>query len=278
MAPDQNADDLVAEAQRLSTAVDAIQIPDNSHGSPNISGIAAAALLIGNGMNPVVHMNCRDRNRVALQSDLIGAQALGVSNVLLMRGSSFPAEHLPRTSNVFDLGATDFIRIASTIRDSELLAGGQLRGAPKLCIGAAATAFKPVVDWEPKKLDKKVDAGAQFIQLQVCMDVDTIKQYAARLVDAKLTWRVMIVAGLAVFPSADAAREMKKLRPDSIIPPDVIRRLEAADDPQTEGIRICADMLAELADVPGIAGANLMTSGDADSVAAAVHAADIKRG
>jgi methylenetetrahydrofolate reductase (NADPH) len=278
LAPGQSAQDLVAEAKVLAQSVDAIQVPDSPHARPNISSIAGAALLVREGIDPVVHMNCRDRNRIAIQSDLLGAKALGISNVLLMRGTSLPADHLPRTSNVFDLGAIDFIRTAAAIRDYEALLGGQLPDTPGLHIGAIATAFRPKEAWQPEKILAKADAGAQFIQLQVCMNVDVLKDYAAKIVAAKLTWRLQILAGLAVFPSVEAAREMKKLRPDAAIPHSVISRLERADDPVQEGIDICAEILAELAEVPGIAGATLATTGEPEAILAAIKKSGVRGG
>ena len=171
-------------------------------------------------------MNCRDRNRIAIQSDLLGAQALGVSNILLMRGTRLPADHMPRASNVYDLTAVDFIRTAAAIRDGEAFPGGRLADESELYIGAAGTAFRPVDEWQPEKLLAKADAGAQFTQLQVCMNLDAIREYVERIVAAKLTWRLQILVNLAIFPSAKAAIKMKKMRPDAAIPRDIIDRLE----------------------------------------------------
>lgn len=278
MARGQNAHGLIDEAKLFATAVDAVQIPDSAFARPHISSIAAAALLIKENIDPVIHMNCRDRNRIAIQSDLLGAQALGVSNILLMRGSRLPADHLPRTSNVFDLSAIDFIRTAAAIRDREVLVGGDLPDGPELYIGAVATAFRSIDSWEPEKLFAKAEAGAQFIQLQIGMNVDTIRAYVAKLVTAKLTWRFQVLAGVAVFPSSAAARELKKYRPDAAIPRQVYDRLEQANDAELEGIKIAAETLAELTEIPGVAGANLMTSGDPQSIIEAINSSGIRRG
>ena len=278
MAHDQNAHDLVAEAHGLSNCVDAIQIPDNIYARSHISNIAAAALIIQERIDPIVHMNCRDRNRIAAHSDLLGAQALGVTNILLMRGSNLPADHLPRTTNVHDMDTITFIRAAAAIRDNEIPANEKRPDAPQLHIGTVATAFRPVEDWQPEKLLAKVDAGAQFVQLQVCMNAGVIKKYVAKLVAAKITWRIQILAGLAVFPSADAARQLRKNGADVLIPRTVIDRLEQSKDAEREGIRICAEILAELAETPGIAGANLMTAGAVGSVAAAVMESGVRPG
>jgi len=276
MARGHNAEDLVAEARTLSQAVDAVQIPDSPYTRPHISSIAAAALIIKAGVDPVIRLNCRDRNRIAIQSDLLGAQALGVSNILLMRGTSIPANHQPRTTNVYDLNAIDFIRTAAAIRDGEEFSGVRLPDAPELYIGAVGAAFRPNDEWQPEKLVAKADAGAQFIQLQVCMNADSIKDYAAKIVASKLTWRLQILAGLVVFSSAEAAIKMKKTRPDAAIPRTVIDRLKGAADPVQEGIDICAEILATLARTPGIAGANIMTTGEPDSIIAAVRRSEVR--
>lgn len=278
MARGQNAHDLVNEAKLLANSVDAIQIPDSAFARPHISAIAAAALLIKDGIDPIVHMNCRDRNRIAIQSDLLGAEALGVSNVLLMRGNSLPSDHMPRTSNVFDLSAIDFIRTAAAIRDDEALAGGRLPGREKLHIGAVATAFRPIETWEPEKLLAKADAGAQFIQLQICMNMDAMHEYAAKLIAAKLTWQLQFLGNLAVFPSAESVLKLKQYRPDAAIPKNLMRRLEQASDAEQEGVNICAEQLVELTAIPGIAGANLMTPGNPELITAAIDAAGIRSG
>lgn len=278
MAQGQNADALVAEAKTLSQVADAVQIPDSPYARPHISSIAAAALIVREGIDPVIHMNCRDRNRIAIQSDLLGAQALGVSNVLLMRGTRLPADHLPRASNVYDLTAIDFVRTAAAIRDGEAFPGGQSPGGPNLYIGAVGTAFRPNDDWQPEKLVAKADAGAQFLQLQVCMNTDAIKDYVERIVAAKLTWRLQILVNLAIFPSAEAAITMKKMRPDAAIPREVIDRLENASDPVQEGIRIGAEVLAEMSAIPGIAGANFITTGEPVSIVGAIRESGVRSG
>jgi methylenetetrahydrofolate reductase (NADPH) len=278
MAPGQTSEALVAEAKTLSQAVDAVQVPDSPYARPHISSIAAAALIIREGIDPVIHMNCRDRNRIAIQSDLLGAQALGVSNVLLMRGTTLPADHMPRTSNVYDMSAIDFIRTAAAIRDGEAFAGARSADAPELYIGAVGTAFRPIDDWQPEKLAAKADAGAQFIQLQVCMNADAVREYVEKIVAAKLTWRLQILVNLAIFPSAKAAIKMKTMRPDAAIPRTVIDRLEAAADPVQEGIEICAEVLSELALVPGIAGANLLTTGAPESILAVIRKSGVRDG
>ena len=278
LAPGLSAADVLDQARILSRATDAIQIPDQRYARPHMSNIAVAAQLLQNQMDPVVHMNCRDRNRIAIQSDLLGAQSLGVSNLLLMRGGQLPDDHQPRATSVFDLGAIDLVATAAAIRDGTALTGGKPPNGPDFYIGTVATVFDPDADWEPEKLLAKADAGAQFIQMQLCFDMDVLREYMTRLVAAKLTWRLQVLVGLAVMPSADEARLLRKNMPVSIIPTTVVKRLEQAKDPEQEGIDICAGLLREIAEIPGISGANLMTTGDPASIPAAILASGIRPG
>ncbi len=221
-------------------------------------------------------MNCRDRNRVALQSDILGAHSLGANNLLLLRGSKFPAEHRPRSSDVFDVGAIDLIATAAAIRDGEVFADEQTETASDLYIGTVATAFHPAGHWQPEKLTSKADAGAQFIQLQVCHDLELLRAYVKRIVEAKLTWRFQLLASLAVFPSADAARQFRKERTDSIIPPEIVARIEKADEESAEGIAVVAEQIREIGDIPGLSGVTLTTSGDPASIPEAINASGLR--
>jgi methylenetetrahydrofolate reductase (NADPH) len=268
---------IVDQAKALAAQVDAIQIPDHRYFRPHLSNVSVAALLLREGIDPVMQMNCRDRNRVALQSDIVGARALGVNNLLLMRGAAFPPDHRPKTSSIFDVGAIDLIATAATIREGDAFPGTAPEGAPELYIGTVATAFNPAEGWTPEKLTSKADAGAQFIQLQLCHDAELLRDYAAHIVESRLTWRLQILAGLAVLPSATAARELRKARPDSIIPADIVKRIEAAADQQAEGIAVAAEQLQQIAGIPGISGVTLMTPGDPALISSAIEASGLRR-
>jgi methylenetetrahydrofolate reductase (NADPH) len=264
---------VVEQAKVLAEKTDAVQIPDHRHARPHLSNVAVAALLLQNGIDPIVQMNCRDRNRVALQSDIVGVRALGASNLLLLRGPNFPEGHRPKSTGVFDVGAIELLATAAMIRDGDAFPGTAPAGAPDLYLGTVATAFPPSESWEPEKLTSKADSGAQFIQLQPCLDMDLLQAYVARIVDAKLTWRFQLLAGLVVLPSAEAGREFRKSRPDSIIPPEVVQRLEAAADQSAEGVAIAAEQLAVIASIPGMSGVTLVTPGEPELIPAAIRAA-----
>lgn len=276
LSPRQNPEAMLEQARLLAAATDAIQVPDHRHARPHVSNIAATALLLGEGIDPVVHMNCRDRNRLALQSDILGARALGASNLLLLRGSNFPEDHRPRSTGVFDVSAIDLIATAAAIRDKDVFAETKPADAEELYLGTVATAFNPADGWEPEKLTTKADAGAQFIQLQICFDVDLLRAYIGRIVASKLTWRLQTLAGLAVLPSAEAARELRQARPDSVIPRSVVDRLEQAADPEAEGIAITAELIRDIAEIPGLSGVNLVTPGNPASIASAIREAGVR--
>lgn len=276
LRPRMNALEILEQAKILGKTADAVQVPDNLNARPHMSNIAVASLLVQNGIDPVVHMTSRDRNRIAFQSDLLGAQGLGVTNVLLMRGESLAKSLTPKIQGVFDIKAVEMITTAAAIRDGEVFAGSQIPDAPELFIGSVATVFNPDSDWRPEKLVEKADAGAQFMQMQLCFDINTLRKYMARLVSSKLIWRFNVLVGLAVLPSADAARRLRKFKPGSIIPDSLITRLEQSSDAAAEGVEICAEMLRELAEIPGVAGANLMTPGDPASIPAAIRLSGLR--
>ena len=278
LTPTLNVVDIVNQAQSLAAVSDAIQVPDQRYALPHISNIATAAHLVQAGIDPILHMNCRDRNRIALQSDLLSAHSFGVSNLLIMRGSKLPPDHLPKATSVYDYGAIDLIRTAAAVRDGDIFPGEKLPDVRDFYIGTVGTAFNPGRTWEPENLITKADAGAQFIQLQICLNPAVLKEYMTRLVAAKLIWRYQVLVSIPILPSAEHARLLRRTLPESIIPRELVKRIRQAKDPQQEGVRIGAEQLAALAEVPGISGATLMTPGDPELITAAVHASRARPG
>ena len=236
-----------------------------------MSGVAAAALLARQGVDPVLHMTCRDRNRIALQSDLIGAVALGVGSILVMRGDRIPERMKPKVRSVFDTDAKELMAFARGLKDSQ-----DVSLVADLLIGATATVFDPESGWAPVNLAAKCDAGANFIQTQLCFDMDVVRNYMAQLVAAKLTHRASFLMALTPLPSAEAARWIKDNVKAALVPPPVIARMEQAADPEREGIEICAEMLAELATIPGVSGASLLPLGRLDAIPAAIGASGVR--
>ena len=268
-APD--AGSLLQQGETLRPAVDALQLLDAKQ--PHISGLAAAALLLGNDVDSVVHMNCRDRNRLALQKDLLGAAALGVSSVLIARGAKIPKSARVGVRNVFDTPALEFMAYIQGLKQDD----DEKRLSPDFLIGANAEMFKPEADWVPKNLIRKCDAGANFVQLQICFDMNVARRYMARIVAAKLTHRASFIMGLSPLPSAEAARWIRENVKGALVPDSIVKRLERASDPESEGVDICAALLREAATIPGVSGANLLTLGNLETIPAAVEASGLRR-
>ena len=266
-----DADSLIRQGEILRPAVDAVQLTDNPRAQVHMSGIAAAALLLQQGIDPIIHMTCRDRNRIALQSDLIGAAALGVTSVLLMRGKEIPDGKMLKVHNVFDTPAREIMAFIQNVKDAE---NDSL--VSDFLVGATAIIFDPDADWTPDILSVKCDAGANFVQLQLCFDMDVARNYMARMVASKLTHRLYFIMALSPLPSADIARWMRDNVVGSLVPESIIERMEQASDPEREGIEICAELLQELTTIPGVSGANLLTLGELETIPAAIDASGVR--
>lgn len=276
LPPGMSRRELLEQAHILNDVTDSIQVPDHRHALPHMSNIAVAAHLLQNDIEPTVHLNCRDRNRIAIQSDLLGARSLGVKNFMLVRGAALPADHRPRSTSVFDMSAVDLLATATAIGEGRVLTGGQDIGDAEFYLGTAAAAFHPKDSWQPEKLLAKADAGAHFIQLQICMDVDLLRAYMAKLIEAKLTWRLQVMVSVAVLPSADVARKLREVRPQTVIPRPLVKRLEEASDPEREGVLIAAELLNELSEIPGISGANLSAPGEPAAIVEAIRESGLR--
>jgi len=266
-APD--AESLIRQGEILRPAVDAVQLTDSSQ--MHMSGIAAAALLIQQGIDPIVHMTCRDRNRIALQKDLIGAAALGVTSVLVMRGKEIPDGGKVGVRNVFDTPALEIMAYIQSLKQAE-----DASLVSNILVGAKAEIFDPDADWTPDNLIRKCDAGTNFVQLQICFDMGVVRNYMARIVASKLTRRVNFIMALSPLPSADAARWVRDNVRGALVPQTIIERMDQTSDPEREGIEICAELLQELATIPGVSGATLLTLGDLETIPAAIDASGMR--
>jgi len=260
-----------SQASILGPIFDAVQVPDSHDGRMQMSTSAAAALLLGAGVDPVVHVTGRDRNRIALENDLLGLGVLGVSSILVTRGEQLPDAYKPPTRQVFELSGEDLVTTARQLSEDE-----SITVPPEFFIGTAATVFNPKNTWQPRSLTLRVDAGARFIQTQLCFNMKAMRRYVARLVDARLTWRCAIIASVAVLPTAASLRLMKENLSGAVVPEKHIRRIEKARDPELEGIRLCAETLQKLQEIPGVSGANLMTPGDPATLVEAVRMAGLR--
>jgi methylenetetrahydrofolate reductase (NADPH) len=268
---DSGADDVRRQADLLSRYVDAIEVSDNPYAWVQMSALSAAAILRGHGLDPLPVLTCRDRNRIALESDLLGLRALGVGSVILTRGDRVPKKHAVPARGVFEMTGRELIALAASFGDEDSAAAG-----PGFFIGTAAKVFRPNEEWPAESLAARAAAGARFLQTQLCFNVNVLRQYMQALVGAKLTWRYSVIVSLAVLPSAVTAQWVRKNLGGSRIPKSVIRRLEQAADPEQEGVRICAEKMQEIAEIPGVSGINLMTTGDASAIAAAIEASGLR--
>jgi methylenetetrahydrofolate reductase (NADPH) len=265
-------EDLMAKALPLRGLADAVNVTDGASARAHLGATAAAALLIGEGIEPILQITCRDRNRIALQSDILGAAALGIRNLLLLTGDDPKAGDQPDTKPVFDLTSQQLLETARDMRDKgELPSGRKISGTLDLFLGAADVPVDPSPAWKPDALKKKIAAGAQFAQTQFCMDAGVVRRYTARLADAGIgDFRMLI--GVAPLRSAKSAAWMRHHLFGTIIADSIVRRLEQASDPAAEGVRVCLDLIAEFAEIPGVAGAHIMAPGR-DSVVPEVLAA-----
>jgi methylenetetrahydrofolate reductase (NADPH) len=270
LRPETDAESIREQAGVLADDVDGILLTDNQFGHLHLCTVAAASLLIGIGIDPIVQLSCRNRNRISLLSDLMGAAAIGVTSLLLIQGARVPDGFEPRPKAVLDVSATELIGIATTMKADE-----RLKSLPEFFVGGVVTAHGVKPNWVPRKLQEKIAAGAQFIQMHICMDIDLLRGYMKHLVAGKLIRRVSVMASVAVIESAEDAKWLRENRPNVMIPDAIVKRLECAEDPQNEGIEICAEVLRELTTIPGIAGANVIATRDLATIPAAIRLAGI---
>lgn len=266
-----SAASIVDEAGVLAVLVDAIQVTDSPAGRVHLSPLVVARILLDQNIDPVMHMTCRDRNRVALRGDLLGAAELGVTSLLLMRGEKFPADYPGKHQAVFDWGLKKLIANARAVQPD--LGNPHV---PGFFLGSNVTAFNPKREWQPEKIAEKADAGIKFIQTQLCFDIDLVKRYVAGLVAAKLLERVNVIIGVAPIPSAEVAEWLAANLRATVVPDAVVKRLRQSADPEREGALICAEMLQQLAAIPGVSGANVVSLGATETVADAIELSGLR--
>jgi methylenetetrahydrofolate reductase (NADPH) len=258
-----DAADLLRKATPLRGLADAVNLTDGAGARAHMSALAASVLLIGAGIEPIMQMTCRDRNRIALQSELMGAAALGIRNIMVLTGDDPKAGDQPDTKPVFDVNSKTLLETARRLRDEgKLPTGREVGGKAPFFLGAADMPIDPKPDWEPKALLGKVGAGAQFVQTQFCMDAALLRRYIKVLADAGIAEKLSILVGINPLRSAKSAQWMKSHLFGTIIPDALIARMEKAPDPAREGVRICVDLIAELSTIPGIAGVHIMAPGN----------------
>lgn len=269
---------VTALADELRGKVDAVNCTDNSSAHTHIAPMAAAHLLLDSGVEPVMQFACRDRNRLALQADLLGAAALGVRNVLLMTGDDVTAGDHPEAKPLYDIDSIHLLRIARIMRDEgRYLSGRPLTQAPSFLIGAVENPFAPPLDFRPMRLGKKVEAGAEFVQTQICFNLEKMRLFMARCGELGLLDHLWVLAGVFVPRSGLAARYLRDQVPGIDVPDAVIERMEAGT-PQAQrraGIEIALEVVDAVRQIPGISGVHLMAIRNEDAIVQVVEEAGL---
>ncbi|OGO72170.1 MAG: 5,10-methylenetetrahydrofolate reductase [Chloroflexi bacterium RBG_19FT_COMBO_62_14] len=245
----------------LASVCDAINATDASGANVHMSSVGMCALLTRAGYEPVMQVSCRDRNRIAIQGDLLGAAAMGVRNLLCLTGDGVQAGDQPESKPVFDLDSISLLRTARVLRDEgRFLSGRQLEAAPKFFLGAAANPFAPPLEFRPLRLAKKVEAGADFIQTQFCFDMKLMRRYMEAVRELGLHERVFILAGVGPLRSAKTAEWLRSRVPGVVIPDEVIHRLRRVplEKQREEGKRLCIEIIQELQEIDGVSGVHVM--------------------
>ena len=261
VAPPDSADSaaLLDRARHFKGLVDAINITDGAGGSCHLSSVAASAILVANGFTSICQVSCRDRNRIGIQGDVLGAAALGIRNFLCLTGDDVGSGDHPMAKPVFDLDSVSLLRIAKRMRDSEEFASGRkLLAAPNLFLGATANPFMPPYTDRIDNLAAKIDAGARFIQTQFCFDLGLLQAFMAQVRTRGLHRRCAIIVGVGALGSAKALARMRDRVPGVHIPDSVITRVAAAADQKAEGKRLLIEMMRAVTAIEGVAGVHLM--------------------
>jgi methylenetetrahydrofolate reductase (NADPH) len=264
VVPPRSADPAVVteQARALVGYADAVNVTDNPTGAVHMTPVAGCAIVAEAGVEPVLQLTCRDRNRLGLTSDLLGGWALGARSVLCLSGDPTSLGDHPEAKAVFDLDVMELVRLAATLRsEGRSLAGHDLRPAPRFFIGVADVPLAQRYD--PARLEQKADAGAQFVQTQIVYDVDAFGEWADAVRARGLFERLSILAGVAPPRSARSARYMHDHLPGVVVPDAVIERLEEAgpDDATAAGVELTVDIVRRLRGIDGVAGVHVMGLG-----------------
>jgi len=262
----------------LSQVCDAINATDASGANCHMSSVAICALLTRADYAPVLQVSCRDRNRIAIQGDVLGAAAMGVCNVLCLTGDDVTVGDQPQAKRVFDFDSIQLLRTIKIMRDKGVfLSGRKLTVPPRLFLGAAANPFAPPYDWRPLRLAKKIEAGADFIQTQYCFDVPRFRQFMSRVCEMGLHEKVFILVGVGPLRSERAAEFMRTRVHGVRIPDEVVARLRKApkQQKQAEGKRICVEIIQQVREIEGVAGVHVMAYRQEELVAEIIEEAGL---
>ncbi|WP_019173507.1 methylenetetrahydrofolate reductase [Pseudaminobacter salicylatoxidans] len=279
--PPDSADpqDVYERAAIFDGWVDGINAVDASGANCHMSSVGICALLTRMGYAPIMQIACRDKNRIAIQGDVLGAAAMGVANILCLTGDGVQAGDQPGAKPVFDLDSMSLLETVRIMRDNgKFLSGRKLTTPPQVFLGAAVNPFAPPYDFRPIHLGKKIAAGAQFVQTQYCFDVPMFRTFMERARDLGFTEKVFILCGVGPLASAKTAKWIRSNVPGVHIPDEIIKRLEGAQDQKKEGKQICIDIINEVKEIPGVSGIHVMAYRQEEYVAEMVHESGVLKG
>jgi 5,10-methylenetetrahydrofolate reductase len=274
-----NPQDVYERASVFDGWVDGINAVDASGANCHMSSVGICALLTRMGYAPIMQIACRDKNRIAIQGDVLGAAAMGVANILCLTGDGVQAGDQPGAKPVFDLDCMSLLETIRTMRDEQkFLSGRKLTSPPHVFLGAAINPFAPPHEFRALRLAKKIAAGAQFVQSQYCYDVPMLVEYMKRVRDMGLQEECFILVGVGPLASARTAKWMRTNVPGVHIPDAVIARLEGAQDQKAEGKRLCIDIINEVKEIEGVSGIHVMAYRQEEFVAEIVAESGVLKG
>ena len=273
-----NPQEAFDEAKRLIGVVDALNATDGAGGHCHMSSVAVCALLKQAGHPMVMQMACRDRNRIAIQGDVLGAAALGVSNLLCLTGDDVTAGDQAEAKRVSDFDAIQLLRTIRIMRDKgTFLSGRKLAEPPSLFLGAVSNPFMPPYDWRPLRLAKKIEAGAQFIQSQYCYDIPRLKTFMQQVRDLGLHELAYYLVGVGPLLSDKSAEYMRTKIPGIHIPDVIVERMRKTPEKRQkeEGRRICVEIIEQIREIEDVAGVHIMAYNQHDLIPAIVEDAGL---
>jgi methylenetetrahydrofolate reductase (NADPH) len=279
--PPDSADpeDVYRRARVFDGFVDAINATDGSGANCHMSSLAVCALLTRVGYAPVMQISCRDKNRIAIQGDILGGAAMGVSNMLCLTGDGVQAGDHPQAKPVFDLDCMSLLEIGRGLRDDhKFQSGRKITFAPRVFFGAAANPFGLPFEWRAERLAKKVQAGAQFVQTQYCYDVPRLRAFMQKVEDLGLLGKVFILVGVGPLRSAKAGEWMRTNVPGIHIPDSILKRVAGAEKQAAEGRQVCIDIIQEVREIKGISGIHMMAYRQEETVAEIIQKSGVLQG
>ena len=272
-----SASEMEEKIDLLTGHVHAINVTDNPGATAHMSSLAGCSIVRNKGIDPIFQVTCRDRNRLAIQSDLMGASALGINNVLTLAGDPVKNGDQPDAKAVFDVNSKKILSIMQSMNDlGETMSGRQLQTKSNFFAGGAAIIHEPENNWDPVALKDKVTQGAKFIQTQFCYDVDLLRDYMKHIVDAGLSEKLFFIVGIGPLRSDKSAKWMRDKLFGTVIPESIVKRMEQAENQIQEGIAICAELINQFEEIDGVHGAHLMAPRNLSAIAPTVKKAGIK--